>query len=646
MSYLNALRLHFAGQFQANISTVNNDPAHFYNEKFILPDYQEMQGPNMNPPNGWFNPQGDANWRLLGCSVTSAWTSSGQASADDPVLGCLVADSDTQAPAKLVDLDSEQQLTSEIWGLQVRLVDGRGNTLMRGDFKAAPFIDIWDRATGPGGDVNAGAIYQSVLTNVEWYDVSSSPFLTALRKAAADGPLSIKFNVDGINFTSTAPNFMCGRITGTIGPHTAGEPQHMVLGRHFIAEGVQFPAPQSTIHFFRPVGQLNHCVARLDAETGSVFLDLGNALPTASPGGPLDDLGTLLLSAIDPNTSHPVLLGSIMPQGPNGYASQPGVYESALGTDTWYEWTAGVVELKLDQQSFQLAASSQLVITGDNAQSTYVSEWASGAYVRADEFVYRLTPGEEVQMPVYAMQWGQPLPGTPISFRADPSQLQPGSFIQTIPTPPVATPPEALGLPAAGVTVVTDGNGRAVLSITPTDPGTPRYFNNGKDYGIDGQVYGIRPAFRDASLLGGPVNQWDFISVLLWSGFTTPDPVTWWPDLQPIFQQYANLYPVMGRFLDLSSYDDVVKNKELLKLAFGLRPDNPNVMPVTRDLSPAKLKAILSFLDKPQLGTPPPKAPAVKAEAAEPAVATVPAALASRGGKAAASARRLVLQKK
>ncbi len=71
MSYLNPLRLHFAGRFQANVSTVNNDPAHFNNAGFQQ-SYQQMQGQNMNPPNGWFNPQGDAAWRFLGCAITSA----------------------------------------------------------------------------------------------------------------------------------------------------------------------------------------------------------------------------------------------------------------------------------------------------------------------------------------------------------------------------------------------------------------------------------------------------------------------------------------------------------------------------------------------------------------------------------------------
>src|SRR4051812_14116439 len=150
MSYLNSLRLHFAGQFQANISTVNNDPAHFDNASF-QPSYQAMQG-SSGPPNGWFNPSGDANFRLLGCTVTTAWTSAGQVlPGSDPVTGYIVADSDQGVPAKLVDLDPEQQLVSEIWGLQVRIADVLGNTLLLSSFEPAAFIDIWNRATSSAG---------------------------------------------------------------------------------------------------------------------------------------------------------------------------------------------------------------------------------------------------------------------------------------------------------------------------------------------------------------------------------------------------------------------------------------------------------------------------------------------------------------
>lgn len=637
MSYLNALRLHFAGQFQANVSTVNNDPAHFYNAKFI-PDYQKMQGPGMNPANGWFNPQGDAAFRLRGCRVTSAWTADGQAADDDPVLQCLVADSDEQAPAKLVDLDSEQQLVSEIWGLQVRVADAAGATLLQGDFTPAAFADIWDRATGSGGggDIGAGAMYQSVLTKLIWGDVSASPFLTTLQAAAGDGLLSIKFNVDGLNMSYKSPDFMCGRIVGTIGPAASDEPQHMVIGRQFMAEGLQFPPPQQPTSFFRPVGQLNFCAGRLDGDAGSLFLDLGNALSTASPGGAINDLGALDVTAVEnPLTNpQPVPLGTIPSQGKGGYASDP----------DWYRKTAGVVELKLNRQAIAAAKNSPLVILGGDPRTAFICEWSTGAFVRADRYVYRLSPHEEVGMPVYATQWGEPLAGAVISFAADPSNLQPSSNIPGIDAPPVATPAEALGLPD-NATATTDASGRAVLTLTPGDPGTPRYFNGGDDYGIDGQVYGIRPAFADTSLNGGPVNQWDFISILLWSDFKPSNPVTW-ADVQLIFQQYANLYPVMNRFLNLSNYDSVVKHAGLLQLAFGLDPGNPNVMPVTRDLSPAKRDTILAFLANPQPAT-------LKAQ---PAVAATEATAAphaagetvrpSMGGKTAAAARRLIMQKK
>ncbi len=87
MSYLNPLRLHFAGRFQAAPSTINNDPTHFDNTTF-QPQYQQRQ-----PQIGWWNPAGDAEWRLIGCNVTAAWLSDGsQAASGDPILTCLVAD--------------------------------------------------------------------------------------------------------------------------------------------------------------------------------------------------------------------------------------------------------------------------------------------------------------------------------------------------------------------------------------------------------------------------------------------------------------------------------------------------------------------------------------------------------------------------
>lgn len=642
MSYLSPLRLHFAGRFQANVSTVNNDPGHFDNSSFQA-SYQQLEGVNMNPPNGWFNPQGDADWRFLGCKVTSIWLSSGQGSSTDPVLSCVIADSDAKVPAKLVDLDPEQQLVSEIWGLQVRIADANGNTLLRGDYEPAAFTDIWDRATvSAGGDADAGATYQSVLSNLQWGDISNSPFLLALQQAAADGLLSIKFNVDGFNLDYTSPEFMTGRIAGTIGPASATEPHHMLFGRYFMA------GASTGGNFFTPPGQLNFCTAVVDAVGGNIYLDLGNALPTGA-GGAIVNLGDLSLSLYSPIASagspagSTQAIGTIAAAGPGGYAADPG----------WYARTAGVVVLPVPPDLLPLVQSSQLLLTG--SQGASISEWSSSAYVRADTFVFRVSPGASVSIPVYAMQFGKPVPvGTQIAFVADASQLQAqtGSGFPFVATsPPVATP----SVLAFSASVPTNPNGCALLTVTAADPGSPRNFNIGPnnpsgDYGIDGQVYGVRPGFVDTQTFGNqPINQWDFISFLVWSGFTAkvPSQPTWYDDLQPIFQQYANLYPVMSRFLDLADYESVRANVRLLTLAFGLSVSDPNSMPVTRDLSPAKRSAICLWLQNGMpLGQPPTRVAAAgrmaPLQARPPSPGTPP--VMSRGGKAAAAARRLMWQ--
>lgn len=624
MSYLNPLRLHFSGRFQANVSTVNNDPEHFDNAAFE-PDYQKLQ--TATSANGWFNPEGDASWRFLGCAITAAWMPAGAVGALDPVLAASVADSNGRVCAKLADLDSMQQMVSQIWGLQVRIADASGATLMSGAYQPAAFMDIWQRATGrgPGGDNAAGAMYQSVLTGLVWGDVSASPFLLALQAASADsGRLSIKFNVDGINLNFKSPDFMCGRLVGTIGPAAPGEPAHLVLGRQFMTQNANpngFPVPTNGINFF---------AGKVDAGAGCIFLDLGNALSTVAPGQAMTDLGPLTLKVLDPlaTPGNPagtlVPLGTIAATGVGGYAADP----------LWYGRTAGVVAIPLDAVQLALIAAQPLFLVGEGTVAPpLICEAPNGAFVRADAYVFRLSPGDVAQVPVYATLWGKPFPEIDISFASDSSQLQPGADLE------VAVPLSALPFNASART---NANGMALLTLTPGDPGTPRWFNGGLDYGIDGQVYGIRPTFTALAPELLP-NQWNFISVLLWSGFVPARPLTW-DAIAPILQQYANLYPVMGRFLDLGNYAAVVKHADLLKLAFGLDPSNPNAMPVTRDLSTAKRDAILAWLTNPLPGV----AVSVKRapdvlRAPAPETAT-PAPLPSKGGKAEAMARRTVMR--
>jgi hypothetical protein len=596
------LRLHFAGRFQAAVSTVNNDPAHFDNATF-QPAYQQRA---IGTEDGWWNPRGEGDWRLFGCAVTSAWMADGTpARGDDPVLQALIADSDRAAPAKLVDLDPDQQMVSTIWGLEMRVCSPDGSTLVRGQFEPAAFFDIWLRAAGgPPGDMRMGAMYQSLLTGVEWSEADVSPFLAQLRNEQRGDLLSVKFSVDGYNMDWGAGNFATGRIVGTLGPATPDEPAHLVRGRQFISSQ---PGPMQL------AGPLNSCTAALDPATAKLYLDLGNALPTDTPGGATLDLGELSLRT----GSGPLCA---VPYGGSG----------------WYERTAGVVALPADRPfstaELDLISKSPLSLWIDRKTTAAIEELP--AFVRPDQFVFRLSPGEKITARLYATKLGSPYDHATVLLTRDQSS---------------GDPPNAIDFPDQ---VVTNADGVAELSISGRDPGNPRGY-------IDGQIYGIRPALAAPDGDGNPViNPWNFISLLLWNAFVPDSPITWYGSLQPIFDQYANLYPVMQGFLDLSSYDSVVENKDLLLLAFGLEVTDPNSMPVTRDLSPAKRTAIIAWLKhagpdgKPLMGAQPPSGgpPAATVAQPEPAAPSEPPAPSEPatepgehplGGKTAAIARQM-----
>ena len=586
--------------------------------------YQE-RGTASDPGGAW-NPGGDGVWRLLGCRVTAAWRGDGTAvAADDPVLQCLIADSDRKVAGKLVDLDSEQQLVSEVWGLEVRICTADGTTLMRGKFEPAAFVEIWDRATGGGGDVGGGTMYQSVVSALEWADVSGSLFLQELRQRAQSGLLSIKFNVDGYNLNLQSPEFTRGRIVGTIGPASVDEPHHFVRGRQFMTTGL----PRA--NFFAPVGKINFCTAFVDAAAGKITLDVGNALPTVKPGGDMADVGALTLGCNVVNSD-----------GSQTTMAIDGIPYTDAG---WYERTAGVVVLpaarRLSDQEVQAALQNPLVLrladsSGNSVPAT--TESPGGFYVRADRFVCRLDAGETAEARLIATRFGQPYAGARIVSILDPNGLQPFSLIGA--APPVATPADAIDFPAR---IVTGKDGIAVLPIVTSNPGNPRVF-------IDGQIYGIRSALEEtlAPAAGFPFNPWHFISLHVFDAFEADEPPTWHGSIEPIFQQAANLYPVMQRILDMGSYESVIANRKLLILAFGIDISDPNSMPVTRDLSMAKRKVLLRWLadDPPQRG----KLPAVATRSATPfpasqaAPASLPVAP-TIGSKATAASQRLGLRR-
>ncbi len=468
--------------------------------------------------------------------------------------------SDLRVEGKLVDLDPEQQTVSEIWGFQVVLgyPSSLRGIVFRSDFNVAGFADMWTRYPQGGPPSSLAAFYQSVLSNVQWRDLVESRFLDELLQGEVN-QLSIRFNVDGFDDTRDSDTFTFGRVVGTIGHYHDNEPQHFVAKRR-LTRVVNAPATVNT--------------AYADLEADHVIIDLGNSLPTTSVGGPQQNLGHLHLALL-PSSGVPIILGEIDYQDQN-----------------WYAQTAGIQRVHLTFDQATQAASTPLAVvqtTGSGPQ-TLLAESAEGMFVRADTFVFRLQEGGNTSSSsaqLFATKFGQPLPSETINLTFDNSSVQSQQKQGPISGPPAGTPESALTFDTS---VTTDSDGRAEVTLTAGAPCNPRGY-------IDGQVYGVSYALE--SNTANPASPSDMLNVLVWDTYTVPDEPTWLNDVAPIFQQYANLYPIMKPIVDLANYAGVYERLNILKPVFNVPRTDPNYMPVTRDLSDTKAAMIRKFLNRP-----------------------------------------------
>jgi hypothetical protein len=569
MSYLDRPRLCFAGKFIADPSTVNNTPQNY--------------DPKVTATNAGWNPGGTGQWQFLDCTVQAVYYSDGTActaSSDDPIIGAAFMGANQNQIGKLVDLDPEQQMVSEIWGQNVQVGIFNLPNSFRGKYQVAAFNDIWIRAvgSGAGGDAPMGACYQSVITSLEWSDTINSKFLKELQ-ALGLTRLSIKFNLDGINMNSGSPTFTQGRIVGTIGPAFEVEPDHLILGRLLrsapttTSDPYDIPAalltPPNAPIFFTP--------CKVDSGHKKVTVDLGNSISTTTPGGPMNpQLGTLVLAALPPNAS-PSLIGEI------NYLD-----------DDWYTTTAGIQEFALTDDQLKLIENNPLgivQIASWGQINTLIQENSIGAVIRAEKFVFRMNPGDEVEVQLFATVFGKPAANQLITIIQDADSV---NNMQTPPNPasiPLGVPESALQISPASVT--TDESGRASFKLIASDPRNPRKF-------IDGQVYGVRYIWGEKEPEGYNHNPTSFVSILVHNAYIYKDPPTWKRDVQPIFSQYAKLYPFMtNNVINLGDYRQVIQksNLQAIRRVLSLPKDDPGYMQVTRDMSRDKTQMILKWID-------------------------------------------------
>lgn len=570
MSYLDQPRINFTGRFFTNVSTINN----------LLSNYNPTSQIPMRV--GW-NPNGVALFKFDSCTVTGV-----QAAGDNSALvGAAVTTPPQPVAGKLVDLDPDQQMLSQVIGVGLNLTTPSGAGF-QGVLDPCNLQDIWAPAPAPEGNAGgsqASVIYVSTLNSVQWTNADEIEALKLLRDATQDSQLAIRFVIGSYFFADPSdPASGYGQLVGSIGPYLNGDPVQFArrrlipftAGQALISdevaaraassqpthadyevksEAVASPAPA-------PPPQFQAGNFQLDAANYRLSLDLGNSIPLASFAGPPLPVGQLRAVIVAEDGSNEEIL-------------QP----SFDFTDETNKTQGGIVEVSLNSDQCTklegMRAGVQLQDSGGN-WTTILAEHQSGKYVSISPYTARAVGGESVTFEVQAFQWGKALPNETLSLSAQSTKKTPTSLVIND------------GTDGSG-SAVTDENGLAVFTVnTPATLSIPAARQP-----LDSLVYLFTGPWTDFN----GVTAWP-AGLVVWSPYQyadMPNP-TWEGQVQPIFDQYMRIYPGMQQIMDLTNLSVVQGNMQALLDVLSLPFEAPHRMPVTRDLSPQKIEVIKTWL--------------------------------------------------
>jgi hypothetical protein len=593
MSYLNVPRLTFSGDFISDVSTVNNDTQHYNNASFE-PSFQQFgQGSN----NGWWNPEGGATFGFQDCHIKQIVGEDGTSTSDpllDDIIGQIVCGADGRNSGKMVDLDPQQQMVSQLWGVTFRILTAKNELLLEGKIDPTGFRNLQIRQQS-GGSVNGqphGGTWTSVIEDVVWGDLAlSSPFLMALKRKTQENKLSINLNAFGYYYTHASDGrFSLGRILGGLGPWFTNEPKLFAPARRLY--GIKKSG--GSIFF----GSSNFL---FDKKNARLSIDLGSSFPISNSIGEVS-LDTDLLLAVSKKSvnyspsaiPHLVDANDVLLIGEVDYKK---------GTD-WINATSAILDFNnLSSDVVSALENNQLLLLGrtstNDKYGIIARESIDGIVIRADNFVQRLDTNQTNEVRLYAYQFGIPLQNKKITITQEKATaVSPKKDNK----PPICDIP-GNNYPKTGLTfdtiITTDKNGLALLKLTGNSINCPRVYLDGQIYTLDYQLTGvpIDPA-------SGSVMPDNFIAIHLRDHYEIPaKPV--WSDIKPTMIQFANLYPIMSKFfINFSDPDALIAKSELLIFAFDRDIHDPIYMPVTRDLSENKRLTIIKWLKNPIIDTP------------------------------------------
>ncbi|RBL90354.1 hypothetical protein [Chitinophaga flava] len=596
MSYLHLPRIIFTGDFQADVATVNNDVRHFDNETFEK-RFQFPREESSDINNGAWNPEGSNNFKLLNCQIIQGTLPDERVvnnQTDDILIGASVNGSPYFSNGKMVDLDPQMQMASELWAVKLRFSTHDGQLLLEGDILPVGFRDIQPRQFPNTEDdtyymrngQRMGACWASVLENLKWGShAMKSPLLKALKLATKSNRIAVQLTSFGFYYSHKDGRFSLGRIMGCIGPWLSDEPDLFAPARRLYGAVSQY---------FR------YSNFYVNKHLHSLTVDLGGSYPINSALGDLNinfpkvklavSKKAITIPQANPDHKYRIApdqfieIGTVVPASPG----------------SWLLDTAGIVSFRLTKEALNLLNDHQLLLLieeqGENI--IYARESIKGIHIRADSFIFRMDPGDQHKTKIYAYQWGEPLAGININIALLPPMADQGGGLENDPAPPLAKIP-LINFPAGKIdhplTVVTNKKGVATFTMSGGNPENYRKYVDGQLYLFSYKIEGF-PELDQYFFFGMMM---DLICVHLRDKFEVPENPEW-DDVAAIWTQFGNVYPIMSKYIvDMSKMEELMKYTNILLHSFTRDIHDATYMPVTRDLSKNKMLTLIKWLKNP-----------------------------------------------
>lgn len=576
MSHLDLPRLHFRGDFVADVFTCNNDdiaaafPAQqFVNSARVTVDTLGMDDATfaqwlrqIAPPFGI-----RAGWNLYGsgmCYLENATIHGAHATggtlvndpAIDPIIGAAVEFND----AAMVDLDPEGTLGTQIFCGELSVRKSNGLRLVGGPSRMySRFVSR--RNLGAGGFTAFSASWYSVVPPGPFtVDRGASPAMASFAQAQQDGrglflAFCIYLLAPKVSQTQLASDFALGIATrnpafgkaiGTIGTWQPDEMTSIAVGR-------RMNAATSLLHNHGTF-ELNPAVARVDSGRRVVTVDLLNSFPEVDESLEKVNIGPvrLALARTGPRGTILTEIGDVPYDRPA------------------YERQSGLIDVPFDASLEMAIGDQQLVLIQTETDTIVLAE--SDITIETDSRCIYLQEGSATDVVIRMHVKG----AAPAASQV----VQVRQFVTSNRTMSLASPSNAVVTLPGAIAIGTSGASN--LRIMATRPGTcvitlavPSAPTNSREFFLNVRVL--------------PLDNYDSV----------PDAdVTFDFVYQEVLRYYHLLFPAMSELLKLSDKDAVIgRAQAILDRIDPARFEKSIYMPVSRDMSDGKRRLLERWLN-------------------------------------------------